>query len=396
MKNPFHSLNKSMLFLMALCLLFILLLGFILFNIQVDRFSEVLKMDRSASVLYVVTDHDKPLLTVMIYYNNRTQKTAFLDIPENTGSIVSQEGGSRMDRIDVLFDPANPARYIRIIEGLTGYPVDFFIIQNLDQLEKSVDLMEGMTLFLASPINERTALDHYLIPSGSVTLDGYKAVSYLKYAAGVAGHEDSVRMEQMFVRAYFRRLGETSGVLTGRGYYRHVFRQFATNLDKKSFKALLGIFSRVDTDFSVFQFVRGIYRSVDGERLLFPFREGEILKDSVRQIQDYLARSDVDTRGDIVVNLQIQNGTPVSGLASRTAQVFKSYGYAISTIGNADRSDYAQTVVIDLKGNMDAARKAADLIQCGNVHSDPGLSSDESIDVLIILGRDFDGRYVKQ
>jgi hypothetical protein len=385
-----------MLFLISLCFLFALLLIFILFNIQVDRFSEVLKMERSAAILYIVTDRDKPILTTVVFYNNRTTKTAFLDIPENTGAIVTGGDSSRMDRIDILFNPDDPVPYIKKVEQLIDFPIDFYMIQTSAELERTVDLMEGVNLFVASPISEKNALEWYLIPSGSVTLDGYKTSSYLKYAGSLTDTDETIRMEQIFIRSYFKRLGETNTVLTKAAYYPHLLGQFETNLDRKSFKSLLGILSRVDTAFSVFQYVRGMYRNVDGQTLLFPFREGEILIDAVRQIQDYLARSDVETRGDIVVSLEILNGTPSAGLASRTAQVFKSYGYSISSVGNADRSDYEQTVVIDRKGNMNAARKAAELIQCENIHTDPGANPDEAVDVLIILGRDFDGRYVKK
>jgi hypothetical protein len=136
-------------------------------------------------------------------------------------------------------------------------------------------------------------------------------------------------------------------------------------------------------------------RNVDGQDLLFPFHEGRILLETVSQLQDILSRTDVDSHEDLVISVEILNGTTNNGLAARTAQIFKSYGYNIVSVSNADRDDYRNTVIIDRRGNMESAEKAADLINCERIHTDLYPGMDESVDVTVILGKDFDGRYVK-
>ncbi|GAJ23513.1 unnamed protein product, partial [marine sediment metagenome] len=59
-------------------------------------------------------------------------------------------------------------------------------------------------------------------------------------------------------------------------------------------------------------------------------------------------------------------------------------------------SDYQKTVVLDRKGRIAAAERIAELIRCQRVYSRLEKDGDLSIDVTIILGTDFDGRYCKE
>jgi hypothetical protein len=52
-------------------------------------------------------------------------------------------------------------------------------------------------------------------------------------------------------------------------------------------------------------------------------------------------------------------------------------------------------VVLDRKGRLDVAKKVADLIRCTRIYSKPDPLMDQAVDVTVILGKDFDGRYVK-
>ena len=67
---------------------------------------------------------------------------------------------------------------------------------------------------------------------------------------------------------------------------------------------------------------------------------------------------------------------------------------------NADSDDYEKTVIIDHIGNELEAQSLASFINCSNIiteeiKDDDELEADSLVDFTIILGRDFDGRYVR-
>ncbi len=52
-------------------------------------------------------------------------------------------------------------------------------------------------------------------------------------------------------------------------------------------------------------------------------------------------------------------------------------------------------MVLDRKGKLDDAKKVADIIHCTRIYSKPDPQMDQAVDVTVILGKDFDGRFVK-
>ena len=63
------------------------------------------------------------------------------------------------------------------------------------------------------------------------------------------------------------------------------------------------------------------------------------------------------------------------------------------SVGNTEREDYDNTVVV-IQQSEHKARKLADLIHCDRIVTNEGFENDK-IDVLLILGRDFDGKVVR-
>ena len=94
--------------------------------------------------------------------------------------------------------------------------------------------------------------------------------------------------------------------------------------------------------------------------------------------------------------MEVLNGTRTVGLANRAREVLQSYDFEVMAPNNADNDQYANTVVLDRKGNLEDAKKVADVIRCTRIFSKPDPQMDQAVDVTVILGKDFDGRYVKQ
>jgi hypothetical protein len=105
--------------------------------------------------------------------------------------------------------------------------------------------------------------------------------------------------------------------------------------------------------------------------------------------------------------VEILNGTASTGLAGRTAELIRGFGYDVISIGNADRNDHEHTEIIDRSGSEEVAKIFADIIRCTNIRSetpvvedlDLGLNMDfqnldYGSDFTLIIGRDFNGRYV--
>ena len=105
-----------------------------------------------------------------------------------------------------------------------------------------------------------------------------------------------------------------------------------------------------------------------------------------------------------IYTLEILNGTTVQDLARRTSELYQGFGYDVVRVANAPDNDYAETVIIDRIGGSPVVNAIAQIIQCSNIQNgstvpetETGEGSDGTeyaVDFTIILGSDFNGRYV--
>ena len=83
----------------------------------------------------------------------------------------------------------------------------------------------------------------------------------------------------------------------------------------------------------------------------------------------------------------MKNGCGVTGCASQAASKLTPQG-AICETGNADDSNYKNTLVIYSGSNQDKAQKVADLLGKGTVKKNDGTYS-FSGDILVVVGKDW-------
>jgi anionic cell wall polymer biosynthesis LytR-Cps2A-Psr (LCP) family protein len=385
--------DKSIFILVAIVLVVAATAVFGYLQLRTDLFTETLKKGEPISVLFAIGGDKDYRFFELFLYHPQTHRGAVLFVPGNVGSII--ESLKRVDRIDALYSPGNLGPFIGKLEQLTGERIDFYVDLSDRAVGDLVDLLGGLELFIPNPIEDVGTDRVTLLPSGSVVLDGDKAREFIAYRDPMESEMDWVGREQRFLQALLKRMGESDILRTRSGFA--VFRdRAATNLNPRALEAFVGELGRLEADKLVFQRVLGSSRIVDGQELVFPHFDGQLLKEIMKQTRETLASQDPFAEDDLTVAVEVLNGTGVTGLAGRAANVFQSFGYEIVGVGNADNQDYLKTVVLDRKGRIDAAQRVAELIRCDRVYTRMEEQADPAVDVTVILGKDFDGRYCKK
>ena len=175
-------------------------------------------------------------------------------------------------------------------------------------------------------------------------------------------------------------------------------------MNQRTLIRLFDEFAHIDTDRTNIQSVSGNPREVSGQILIIPHWDGNLVKEVVRQALGQLTRQAEGFLSDRTYTVEVLNGTAVTGLAGRTAEMLRSFGYDIISIGNADRNDYESTVIIHRSEDENMAKTFADIIRCNNIRSEVFVqdNEDEGViqnieyksDLTLIIGRNFNGRYV--
>ena len=399
MKNNNPNSNKGAFLLILIFLILISVTVGLALSLRVNTIDENLKSDRVIKTLVVMEDKNRVLFTDVFVYYPVSQRGALINILGNTGAIFSSLG--RVDSIDSVYLEKGIDAYKSEIEKLVGQSIPFYIVLNLSKFGELTDMLGGMKIFIPSPVDTKNDEgERWLLPSGVVTLDGDKIRTYLNYERNDEPDEDLIERRQNVLLAFFSALVRNEKIIRDKKSFSELCKKMISNLDEKEFHRLMSVISQVDSEHLLPQSITGSKRVVDGKTLLFPYYDGQLIKDVFKQVSNSLISLDNANVNRTYV-LEIQNGTMVQGLARNTMALLQSAGYDILSTGNADSNDYEKTVIINHIGNTEIAKSLGDFIHCTNIVEESVSEDAESataasnVDFTIILGKDFDGRYVK-
>lgn len=397
--SNFTSGKRGALLLLLILLIFISVTVSLALSLRTDKVEENLATDRVIKTLFVMEDKNEVLFTDVFIYYPVSKKGALINILGNTGAIFSSLG--RVDRIDAVYSEKGIDVYKDEVEKLVGQTIPFYVVMSLDKFGELTDMLGGMKVFIPSPVDIKDEEGwRYLLPSGVVNLDGDKIRTYLTFSKPDEEDEDKIERRQNVLIAFFTALTQNSRNLQNMKTFEQVAERMQSNLEGKEFHTLITEIANVDAEHLNPTEITGSRRVVDGKTLLFPYYDGQLIKDVVKQATNALVSLDNENVSRIYV-LEIQNGTRVQGLARNTSALLQSAGYDVLSTLNADSQDYDKTVIINHIGNAEVGKNLGDFIRCTNIvddtATDESLYSDENsnVDFTIILGKDFDGRYVK-
>jgi calcineurin-like phosphoesterase len=81
--------------------------------------------------------------------------------------------------------------------------------------------------------------------------------------------------------------------------------------------------------------------------------------------------------------VEVLNGTAINGLAGRTAEMLRSFGYDVISIGNADRNNYETTEIIHRLDDESMVKAFAEIIRCGNIRGEAQMQGAQEDEVTI-------------
>ena len=392
-----RRLGKGVFLIILMGLILIATSIVLVFSLQTDEVGDILKNDQLIKILMVLHDGDDVVWTNVLVYYPVSRRGAVFDIPGNTGAIYKSI--NRTDRIDAVYKEKGISVYCSEIEKLTGTQIPFVMEMSLDDFSYITDLLGGLRIFIPYPVDIVDEGVHYLLPSGAVVLDGDKICTYLEYRLPDDTSSSIQERKQNSVVAFLSAINSNKSTLLTKKVFSLFASHIKANVDEEGLFSIFSEISTIDADRLMPKTVDGKEKDVEGETLLFPSYDAQLIKDVFKQTTTaIISASGVATSR--VYFIEIQNGTTQNGLAKNTGALLQSAGYEVLSMINADSSDYANTVIIDHIGNEVEAMSLASFINCTNIvteeiKDDDELEADSLVDFTIILGRDFDGRYVR-
>jgi anionic cell wall polymer biosynthesis LytR-Cps2A-Psr (LCP) family protein len=366
------------------------------FTLRTDLFTEKLKSGQPVAMVFSFFGQEADSYYELVLYHPGTHRAADVHIPGNTAALL--ESLAKYGPVSALYRRDNLEPLRKKLGELTGVSIAFHVDLDGDTLSRLVDLLGGVELFIPNPVDLTEGDSRVLFPSGSVQLDGAKALDFARYTDPQETAIERIDRRQKLLRAILVRVGERASFLLHPRVTPVVLGLLRTNLPRRGVEAFVGEMAQLRGDEVTFSRATGREQSVEGVTILFPAEDGRQLKDRVAQRAEAIATLDQALEEVLTITAEVRNGTPIAGLARRAASHLQGYGIVVplTDIQNADRDDYEHTVVLARSGKPGAAQRVAELLKCERVETATEAAPDSGVDVTVILGRDFDGKYVQK
>lgn len=391
--------QKGLLFLVLIVLILLAAGVAVALSMRTDTVAETLESDQVMRVLYVIDDNGEAMMSEVLIYYPESKKAMIVHIPDNIGHIYGSLG--RVDGIAAIYREKGIDTYKAEIESLLGVRLPFYFVTKLEDFITLADILGGLHVFIPQAVDYTDENGtRYLLPSGAVSLDGDKAATYMKLHLPDDAAANIYERYQNIASAYFVQLSEKRAMLQDDKTFRIFTSLSQSNIKSNDLRRLIDILSQIDAESLIKQSVTGSERMVDGRKLVFPSDEGQFIRQAIAQATNMLI-STGNTMTSRVYVLNILNGTPTQNLARNTAILYQNASYDVLGTSNANRNDYDKTVIIDHIGNAEIAKMVGDFIHCTNIQEEEvksdatGNEVASDVDFTIILGKDFNGRYVR-
>jgi hypothetical protein len=276
------------------------------------------------------------------------------------------------------------------------------VVIDFEGFKKVVDALGGITINVEKPIRDDSYPDEnygykpIFIPAGVQHMDGETALEYARTRHGVSDFERAKRQQQVLIA-----IGKQALSLNLLPRLPQLIQSMGnvvqTDLTPAEIVTLAQIGSQIDPDSLKsrtlsYNEVKPMRTEKDADVLWFDREKvGKLLEDvftptTVAVVLSPELKAKLDEEAARIV---VQNGTPKDGVAEQAGIFLEQRGYQIVELGNADRRDYAQTILIDYTGKTYTLNSLAQLLHVApeNVRTNPKSNSDA--DIRIILGADY-------
>jgi len=341
---------------------------------------------------------------ILVTLDPKAYTAGVLTIPRDLYVTIPTVGENRINTAAFYgelykYPGGGPGLAKKTIEYNFGRPVHYYVLVDFAGFRKVVDALGGIDIDVPKPINDQQYPDENFgysplyIPAGRIHMNGDLALKYARtrHQDGDFGRSKRQIQVLMAIRDKALRLDILPKLPA---LLQSMWGTLETDMNPTEVLALAQVGAKVKTENikagSIDQTMTVQFRTSNGADVLWfdRVKVGQLFDQIIPQ-----DRNGTDMAGRVqqeAARITILNGTNTPQLAERTAKYLQSQNFQIAAYGNADRFDYAKTVLIDYSGKKVATLSALTRlfhVDPANIRYVSNVNSDS--DIRIILGADW-------
>ncbi|KKI98447.1 LytR family transcriptional regulator [Prochlorothrix hollandica PCC 9006 = CALU 1027] len=324
---------------------------------------------------------------VLMRFDPFTKQLSVLSVPRDTRAYVDGYGLTKINEANVYGGPALTAQSVS--ELLNGVQIDRYVRINVQGVEKLIDALGGVSLYVPQDMRYQDDSQHLYInlKEGEQHLDGNKSLQFLRFRYDSFGDIGRIQRQQTFMRAL------TEQALTPRTVGRlpkivSVIREnLDTNLSVEELSALVGFARKTDRANVQMLMLPGDFSDPDSYEASYWLPNYNEIDTLAYQYFDTGSGTGLETVTPSGINIAVQNSNGEEGAGETLANALYDRGYTNVYVDGDWPEVLATTRIIAQRGNRQEAEAIQQSLGFGEVwvESTGTLMSD----VTIRLGTDW-------
>jgi LCP family protein required for cell wall assembly len=353
-------------------------------------------------------DEGGPLRTdtmILLTIDPTSQTIGMLSLPRDLWVPIPGQGTTTKINMAYMLGQENaypgggPQLAKDTVSSFVGRPVDYFVRVNFDGFREIIDLIGGIDVNVPYTIHdeeyptENYGVETFHLEAGPQHLDGETALKYARTRHGDSDYSRS-RRQQDIIRAVADKV-LNAGMIPQLLANAPQLLMTAQNTIQTDIPVPTGIEMAKMVNGSSLREVRQLVLdshygeetySSEGMWILMPDRAK--VRTALEQFFSPVGESVASAAG-APLRVEVLNGTAQPGVAAATAELLKSQGWDVVSVGDADRKDYMQTIVINYAAPAASVQKiSTDLSLEPSLATLEGLKAQAAVDVRIVVGSD--------
>jgi len=329
--------NKKFLQILAfVALLIICFVTLYLFNIFPFS-SDTFAYDR-VNILAVGTDCAENIgradTIFVLSFSPKTKDTLLFSIPRDTRVMIPDRG---MDKINHAFAFGGIELLEETIEQFIGLTIHYYGVIDFEGFQYLIDALGGIDINVEKDMYyvDYAGSLKINLHSGQQTLDGEKALEYVRFRFDELGDLGRIQRQQNLINAVVDKVMNFESMVKLPNIINNLTEYIDTNMNTNEIISLARIMKDIDRNEVWVETIQGEPRYID--RVSYLVVDSQEVKKRVQYLIDNKQRG---------LRVEVLNGNQVPGIAHYVAKKMGEFGYDVVNIDNADNFDYQKTVLI--------------------------------------------------
>ena len=325
----------------------------------------------------------------LVRFDPSQKKLSVLSIPRDTRAWVDGLGMTKINAANSRGGPALSAKAVS--ELLGGVPIDRYMRINVQGVEKLLDALGGLTVYVPRDMKYQDDSQHLYInlKQGRQHLNGAQALSFLRFRHDEYGDIGRVQRQQMAMRTLKEQALNPATLIKLPQILSVIRENLDTNLSMEEIVALAGFATQVDRSNTQMLVTPGDYGDIARYGTSYWLPSPDKIRALMTKHFDQGVGS-AETAQDVSqIQVAVQDASGNPEAARELARRLESMGYRRAFVAKPWKEMIGTTRVIAQNGDADGAQLVKEAIGQGDVRVDS--SGILGSDVTIQLGSDWQG-----